>query len=145
MHTHAHTHAITLSCFSFFSSYSSSHPLSKLQLYISGPLMQLCHLDCLDVEAGWGGGRKKKNRKKNNNTHTTAHKACLLCIKKIKAWNCLRPALCLSYSLPSPPSWTQTHSPASSQSHTQTRTGRQLGFPETGQDKSRQFPLSITR
>lgn len=35
-------------------------------------------------------------------THTRAkstHKASLLCIKKIKAWNCLRPALCLSYSL----------------------------------------------
>lgn len=52
---------------------SSSHPPSKLQAYISAPLMQLCHLDCLDVEEG--GERRRRRRsaegeKKNNPTQS---------------------------------------------------------------------------
>lgn len=53
---------------------SSSHPPSKLQAYISAPLMQLCHLDCLDVEEG--GERRRRRRRstergeKNNPTQS---------------------------------------------------------------------------
>lgn len=131
----SHTHTLALSSFS--SSSSSSHPPSKLQPYISAPLMQLCHLDCLDVEAGEEeeGGKKKK---------TTAHKACLLCIKKIKAWNCLRPLLCLLYSLPLTHTYTNMLSSPVSVTYTNTFS-RQHGLAEMGQDKSRQFLLSITR
>lgn len=96
--------------------------------------MQLCHLNCFDVEAGWGG------EEKNNRTQS------LPFVYQENKGLKLPPttALFLVFS-PRSLSWTQTHSQPLSQSHTQNTLARQLGFPEMGQDKSRQFLLSITR
>lgn len=122
---HTHTHATHTPRFPLL-------PLLFILLlncnpYISGPLMQLCHLDCLDVKVGWEVEEKK----------TTAHKGCLLCIKKIKPWNCLRPVLCLSCSLPL--MHTNTFSSPVSVTHTNTFAADSQASPRRGRIKVDSF------